>query len=292
MQRVLTTGFGTAFAAAILTAMAAMPAAAQYTEAWRASGFVMPESVAFDPGTNTLFVSNINSPDMSANGQGYVTRLGIDGAVVTEKFVEGLNAPKGIDIVDGRMFVAGIAELVEVDLAAAAITGRYPLPGAVFLNDVKVAPDGRVFVTETLRGAVYVLENGALTEFVTDPAITGANGITIEGDRLLIAPLGDISGGFANLPPQRIMAIDLATRVITPFAEGPVGVLDGIEPAGDGAFLVTDNPAGTVLRVDASGAVDEIVAPGSGAADFEFVAETGLIVVPMLNSGEVVAYGR
>ncbi len=266
------------------------PAVAAYTEVWRTGGFAMPESVAFDPTGAAFYVSNINSPDMAPNGQGYISKVGRDGAVITERFVEGLNAPKGIDIdVTGRrLWVAGVQELTEVDLEAGTVAHVYAAPGAGFLNDVAVAPDGRVFVSETATGAVWVLENGSFAEWLRDPALAGANGLAVTDGKLLVAPLGDISRGFANLAPQRVRIVDLATKAVSDWPGAPVGALDGMEVLADGSLILSDNPAGTVVKVSAAGVAEVLATPGSGAADLEYVAEDDLIVVPMLQGGEIV----
>ena len=81
-----------------------MPAVGQeLTEAWRVGGFATPESVSYDPASQTLFVSNINSPDVGANGEGYIWQMSLEGDVISERFVEGLNAPEGTVIVDGTL---------------------------------------------------------------------------------------------------------------------------------------------------------------------------------------------
>jgi hypothetical protein len=260
------------------------------TEAWRATGFVMPESASYDPGTNALYVSNINSPDMSPNGQGYITQLGLDGTVMKEKFAEGLNAPKGTFVAGTTLYVAGVEEVVEIDLSSGQVTTRHAVPGATFVNDLAVAEDGTIYATETMQGAIYTIANGTATQFVADPALAGANGILIDGGRLLIATLGDISGGFQNLKPSNIKAVDIATKAITDFGSAePIGTLDGIEPV-QGGVLVTDNGGGRLVKVAEDGTATEIGQTGAGSADFEFVADQNLVVIPLLNSSEVVAY--
>ena len=260
------------------------------SETWRASGFVMPESVSYDPGTNALYVSNINSPDMSPNGQGYITQLGLDGSVMKEKFAEGLNAPKGTFVAGNTLYVAGVEEVVEIDLTSAQVTTRHAVPGATFVNDVAVAEDGTIYATETMQGAIYTIADGTASQFVADPALAGANGILIDGNRLLIATLGDISGGFENLKPSNIKAVDIATKAITDFGSAePVGTLDGIEPV-EGGVLVTDNGGGRLVKVAEDGTATEIGQTGAGSADFEFVADQNLVIIPLLNTSEVVGF--
>jgi sugar lactone lactonase YvrE len=277
--------------AAVVGLLLASPAAAQsLTEAWRAAGFTMPESVSYDPSTNALYVSNINSPDMSANGQGYITQLGLDGSVMNERFAEGLNAPKGTFVAGSTLYVAGIEEVVEIDLSSGQVTTRHSIPGANFVNDLAVADDGTIYATETMQGAIYTIADGTATEFVADPALAGANGIVIDGNRLLVATLGDISGGFENLKPSNVKAVDIATKTITDFGSAePVGGLDGIELV-EGGVLVTDNSGGRLVKIAEDGTMIEIGQTGAGSADFEFVADQNLVVIPLLSSSEVVGF--
>jgi sugar lactone lactonase YvrE len=274
----------------LATATIGAASAQSLTEAWRATGFVMPESVSFDPGTNALYVGNINSPDMSPNGQGYITQLGLDGKMLKEKFAEGLNAPKGTFVKDGTLYVAGVEEVVEIDLASGTVKMRHAVPGATFVNDVAVADDGTIYATETMQGAIYTISNGTVTQLVADPALAGANGIIIDRGRLLVATLGDLSGGFENLKPSTVKAVDIATKAITDFGSAePVGMLDGIELV-QGGVLVTDNGGGRLVKIADDGAIAEVGATGAGSADLEFIPEQNLIVVPILNTSEVVAF--
>lgn len=277
-------------AVAATLALTSAASAQSITEAWRATGFVMPESVSYDPGTNALYVSNINSPDMSANGQGYISQVGLDGAVTKQKFAEGLNAPKGTFVKDGTLYVAGIEEVVEIDLATGTIKTRHAIPGATFVNDVAVADDGTIYATETLQGAIYTIKDGTATQLVADAALAGANGIVIDGSRLLVATLGDISGGFDKLKPQNVKAVDIATKAINDFGSAtPIGMLDGIERL-DGAVLVTDNGGGRLVKVADDGTITEVGPTGAGSADFEYVADQKLVVVPLLNTSELVGF--
>lgn len=281
----------TAMVSIALVLVAFTPATAQsVTESWRTAGFMTPESVSYDPGSDALYVSNINSPDMSANGQGYISKVGLDGTVIVERFAEGLNAPKGTFVKDGTLYVAGVEEVVEIDLASGEIITRHAIPDASFVNDVAVAEDGTIYATETMQGAIYVISDGAVSTLVSDPALAGANGIVIDGGRLLVATLGDLSGGFENLEPSNVKAVDLGSQAVSDYGSAePVGMLDGIELA-DGGVLVTDNGGGRLVLIAEDGTATEIGATGAGSADLEYLPEQNLVVVPLLNSSELVAF--
>jgi hypothetical protein len=287
-------------ASLVALAAAAAPAVAQeYAEAWRAAGFEGPESVVYDPGSNSLFVSNMNIDDpaagpMEQDGNGYISQIDLEGRVISQHWLDGLNAPKGIDVLSGRLFAADVGELVEVDIATGEVVSRYPAPDSGLLNDVAADGQGRVWVSDTFGNAVWLLENGTFSQWLRSEELAGINGLYVEGDTLMAALLGDVSQGFENITPSNVKRIDIATRAIGDFGSAePVGVLDGIEPAGDGSsFLVTDNPAGTLIRVSSTGETEVLAATDPGAADHEVVQDTGLVVIPITPGNTVVAFRR
>lgn len=263
---------------------------AEATEVWRLSGFVGPESVGRDPATGKFYVSNLGTDPMAKDGDGFLSTITADGKIDKLDWVTGLDSPKGIDFVGGKLYVSDIDMLVEIDTASGLVSNRYKAEGAQLLNDVAAGPDGKVYVSDTLGAAVYVLEAGALSLLAQDKLLMGANGLLVDGGTLLVANLGDISGGFANIKPGAVMQIDLTSKAITAYgAEGPVGVLDGVEADGKGGLLLTDNPAGTVLHLQRGGTASLIATVGAGAADLEVDPTDGLIVVPITPANEVVA---
>lgn len=257
---------------------------------WTLSGFTGPESVAMDPATGTIFVSNFGVDPMKKDGDGFISTITADGKVDKLQWLTGLDAPKGMDFAGGKLYVADIDQLVEVDEATGQITNRYPAEGAQFLNDVAAGPDGKIYVSDSFAASVWVLDGGKMSLFVQDPMLMGANGLLVQDGALLVADLGDISGGFANIKPGPVAKVDLASKAVSAYgADGPVGVLDGIEPDGKGGVLLTDNPAGKVLDLMPGGTPTEVATVGSGAADLEVDPAAGLILVPITPAGTVVA---
>lgn len=266
---------------------------ADTTVVWTLDGFVGPESVGRDPASGKFYVSSFGKEPMSKDGDGFISIITADGKMDKLDWVTGLDAPKGIDFVGGKLYVADIDQLVEIDTASGQVTNRYKAEGAQFLNDVASGPDGKVYVSDTFAAAVYVLQDGVLSLLAQDPLLMGANGLLVEGGSLLVADLGDISGGFANIKPGPVVKIDLASKAITSYgAEGPVGVLDGVESDGKGGLLLTDNAAGTVLQLQPGGTASVIATVGTGAADLEVDPASGLILVPITPKNQVVALMR
>ena len=179
---------------------------------------------------------------------------------------------------------------MEIEISSGKVLNKYPAAGAMFLNDVAVAADGRVFVADTFTSTIYVLAAGKMDVFVKDAKLRGPNGLVILGGNLLVAELGDVSQGFDKMTPGNVKQINLATKAISDFGPPLVGNLDGIELDGQGGVTVTDNPGGKLLDIRATGTPTVIGTLKAGAADHEWVASLGLYVVPQMQDNALVAY--
>ena len=141
----------------------------------------------------------------------------------------------------------GRASLISVYARTGAIRHRSVTPRgeAHFYNDVAVARDGRVYLTDTQGGAILVLAPGARApERLLPDALPGApNGIALTGDgRALVVALGD-----------RIGVIDLATRRLRLVAPHPLvrsALIDGLYVVPGGVLTVEpfDRTGGVVKR--------------------------------------------
>src|SRR5262245_38244264 len=90
------------------------PAASERAEAsrppvakagWVVNDMRTPESVYLDEGSGYLFVSQINGQPGEKDGNGRISKLGLDGSVVAADWVTGLNAPKGLRSYGGTLWV-------------------------------------------------------------------------------------------------------------------------------------------------------------------------------------------
>ncbi|RKZ85968.1 MAG: GTP-binding protein, partial [Gammaproteobacteria bacterium] len=69
-----------------------------------------------------------------------------------------------------------------------------------------------------------------------------------------------------------------------------VGNLDGLEADGNGNYFATDWVAGKILHITPSGLSSTLVVLEQGSADHTILPKQGLIIIPMMLSGTVVAY--
>src|SRR3954471_10395852 len=103
---------------------------------WTVQDMRTPESVYLDEGSGYLYVSQIDGMPGEKDGKGRISKLGLDGTVITADWVTGLNAPKGLRSYGGTLWCADIDEVLGIDISSGKITSRVKIDGAKFLNDV------------------------------------------------------------------------------------------------------------------------------------------------------------
>lgn len=138
------------------------------------------ESVLFDESTGTLYVSNIEGPDAQGkDGRGSISIISKEGKILNPTWVTGLNAPKGMAISSGKLYVTDIDQLVEIDIATAKVSNKWKVEGAQFLNDV-AAHNGTVYFSDMNTGKVHAYANGTIT--TVSEGHTSLNGLAVAND--------------------------------------------------------------------------------------------------------------
>ncbi|MGE5547218.1 MAG: SMP-30/gluconolactonase/LRE family protein [Solirubrobacterales bacterium] len=279
-------------AAASVLALAASAGAAEPKpeKVWEATGFAQPESVLWDPAAKALYVSNVNGVPNEKDGNGFISKLSPDGKVLVQKWATGLDAPKGMAVFKGRLYVSDIDRLVVIDTASGKMTKTYAAPGAKFLNDVTVDDQGAVYVSDMLTDTLWRLAGGRFDKWLTDAQLESPNGLKAERGRIVVASWGPMTGnGFetSKLGSVKVVSTaDKTVRVLSP----AFGNLDGIEPDGKGGYLVSDWMNGGVFRTDRQGRPTRLLSLDQGSADIGAITDQKLLVVPMMMHAKVVAY--
>ncbi len=262
----------------------------ELTEVWRLEEALdMPESVAYDAGQEALYVTNIVGSPSEKDGEGYLTKVSTDGEVITEQWVSGLNAPKGIAVHDGRVYVADIDELVEIDAADGRIIDRYAAPEANFLNDVAIDSEGRVYVSGSNTSSIYRLSDGDFSIWLQGPEIAAPNGLYAEEDYLIVAACtfaGEEKGSRRHF--QYISYDDQSAAI--PRGNSPMGNIDGIKPDGSGGYFITEWGPGTLSHYSPETGVTQLRELGQGAADLEYLIDDQTMFVPIMMSHSLVAF--
>ncbi len=281
----------TALAASLMLFASPASAAENPVMAWEADGFVWPESVLFDAERDVLYVASMGGPPLEKTGNGFITRLSLDGKVLEQKWVAGLNAPKGMAVHGNRLYVSAVDQLVVIDIAAAKIAARYDAPGIKFMNDVAADALGRVYVSDMGADTIWRLAEGKFQVWLTDANLTSPNGLKAEADRLVVGSAGPFIAGTKTRTPVPLKAVAYDSKAIGVIGNGaPVGHIDGVEPDGQGNYLVTEWSSGTLFRVSPSGKAERLLTVNPGSADLGYVPSRALVVLPMMHDGKVVAW--
>jgi len=263
---------------------------AQLELVWEALGFNNPESVIYDPSNDVLFVSNVNGSPTEKDGHGYISKVLLDGTILSKKWVIGLNAPKGLAIYEGTLYVADIDTLVAIDIASGAISNSYQVDDAKFLNDVAANNDGKIFVTDMVLNRIHCLCDGQFSIWLESPELENPNGLHTEGDHLILAAWGVMTEGFATEVPGHLKSISISDKSITSLGGAPIGNLDGVESDGKDGYYVTDWMAGKLYQINKAGEATLLLELEQGMADHEVILEKNLIILPMMNNDKVLAY--
>lgn len=279
-------------ALAVSASLAACGGSDQPTKLWETSGVQNPESALPDTTAGVIYLSNVAGGPVEKDGNGFISKLSGDGKVTTEKWVTGLDGPKGLALAGGKLYVADIDQLVVIDTATGTISARHPAAGAKFLNDVAADSEGRVYVTDTGGNAIWRLENATFEKWLESPDLKSPNGILVEGDKLVIAAWGpDMQPDFSTKTPGNLLTVNLADKSIANLGNGtPVGNLDGLEPFDADSFIVTDWVAGKVFQISRSGDAKLLLSLGQGTADLTYNRDTRTAIIPLMVDSKVVAY--
>ena len=273
-----------------LTADQSSPASDKFPVRWVVKdGCNAPESAYFDADSGFIFISQIAGDGGKKDGFGWISKVEPTGKIVKEKWVTGLSAPKGIRSHKGTLYVSDLDEIVAIDIAKGEIVRRVSIPGAKFLNDLACGPDGTVYVADMIGSRIYQYLDGKLSVFAEGEDLESPNGLLVDGDRLIVAGWG-FTTDFTTKTPGRLFSLDLKTKKKTLITPNPTGNLDGIELDGHGGYVVTDWPAGKVLRIGADGATTTLLELAQGAADHAYLPSQSLLILPRMMENMVVAY--
>ena len=189
--------------------------AAEPQKLWEASGFKQPESVVFDRAAGAIYVSNVNGDPMKKDGNGFISKLGPDGKVVTIEWVKGLDSPTGLALANGKLYAADVDRIAEIDIAKGEIIQRYEAPGSKFLNDLTADKTGRVYASDMVTNSIWVLDGGKLSLLMQDDALENPNGLLAEDGRLVVASWGKMAPDFSTKVPGHMKVVDLATKKVS-----------------------------------------------------------------------------
>ena len=257
---------GAGLALALLAGCASVPSGAATpaapTDIPIAGSRVFPESITSDAAGN-IYVS-------SAHGIVYRAAAGASEATpwILPSEANGLQSILGVlaDERHGLLWLCanppfggppsakpGKSALKAFDLASGSYSGSYEIPEGLpaACNDIAVAPDGSIFLSETASGRIFVLAPKAneLALFAHEDALVGIDGLAFAEDGTLY-----INNVRQNLLQRVERHSDgsyagLTTLALDDKLSGP----DGLRPLGGNRFLQAEGPGGRVALIEVDG---------------------------------------
>lgn len=256
------------------------------------SGFNHVESVASDG--KFIYAADIGKElnPSAKDGDGQIIKLDKKGNIIDANFVkEKLNAPKGLAINKGILYVNDVDKVLAIDLKTG--TKQYEIDFSketTFLNDIAVWDNNTLYVSATDKSKLFKvnLVNKSYSEIVTDVSIAGINGLFCykKASRLYVNGFGS-----DNKPNGIIGYINLKNNTFTRITNLE-GYYDGIAISNDVLFVsnwVAFEKKGIIQGIGIYGAnrVKKIntADPIAGPADFIIVKDQ--LIVPGMMNGEI-----
>lgn len=236
-----------------------------------------PESVLYAKKEGVLFVSNIDGKPGEKDGKGSIGKVGPDGKILAAEWVKGLNAPKGMGLHKGILYVADLTEVVAIDVKKAAIVQKIPVDGAVFLNDIAIDDKGAVYVSDTKAFKVHKIVDGKADLFLDK--LERPNGLLCDDGNVYLLDNGSL---------YKIAKDKNKTKL----AEGMDPSTDGIEKVKEGEFIVSCW-AGITYYVKANGDKKTLFDNRDkklNSADIGYNAKEKMVYVPTFYANKVAAY--
>jgi sugar lactone lactonase YvrE len=238
------------------------------------------ESVLYDSEREQLYVACINEGPWVKDGNGFIALLDLDGNIKSEKWVTGLDAPKGMGIYDGMLYVTNIDEIVVIDIKKAEIHERIPIPGAEALNDISIDKNGKVYFSDSGTGWIWTMTDGKPEQWIGN--FERPNGLYVEEERVLLASVNSSDLKVINLEEGTFVTI-----------VKEIGAGDGVEYTGmEGYYLVSSWRGELFLvtpdlnKISLLNTSDQ----GKNTADIGFNIEEQIVYVPTFFDNRVVAY--
>jgi hypothetical protein len=258
-------------------------------------GLQVPESILHDVSNDTYLVSNINGTPLDKDDNGFISKLSPEGQVIALKWIDGaapdveLNAPKGLGISNGKLYVADIDVIRTFDVATGKPGAQIKVAGAAFLNDVAVGPDGSVYVSDmgvkagkdgdlvpNKKDAIYrVSDKGKLSTFIKGEKLGQPNGVFADATGVWVATW---QGALYHVTPDGKQEAPL---------KGPGSLLDGLLQTAEGQVLLTSWEKSAVFVGSTDGQFSPLLSDVKSPADIGYDSKRGQVLVPLFTENMI-----
>lgn len=244
-------------------------------------GLASPESVVQGE-LGEIYVSEING--FNQDGDGAIKRIDADGKVSI--FAKGMDDPKGLAMMNGKLYVADKTRILEVtkngNWQVYAPESAFPFTPQ-FLNDLETDGNGNLYVSDSgdlkSGGAIYKISKAGHVSTIVDrsnPAVLAPNGLLYESRNQLLSV--DFESGI-------LYRINLESGKMEKIAAG-FGGGDGIIKSRSGNIYISDWKNGNIYLAEAGKA--KIIKNGyNSPADIALSIDGKFMIIPVMKDGVV-----
>lgn len=257
-----------------------------------------PESVLYVPEEDVYLVSNVVGKPTDADGKGYISKIGPDGKVIDLRYIDGqkpgvnLDAPKGMAISNGVLYVTDIKWIRMFDAKTGAPKGKLFAKGATFLNDMTTDAEGVVYATDsgwkagkngfanTGSDTVYKIDPKRVVAepIVSDEKLGNPNGLATTKDTLwVVNSKGELFQLTDEGEKKQVTTLD-------------AGGLDGIVALDDGTFLVSSWGGKAIYHGKPGGKFKQVVANLPSPADIGYDSKRKRLLIPSMDENRILVY--
>ncbi len=244
------------------------------------------ESVAIGKGVIYAAHFGPELQPMTQDGDGYIASYDANGNFI-DKVIEGLDAPKGMQVIDNQLFVVDVDSLLGFSIVdgsrsfSASFTGK-----AKFLNGLVASDASSIFVSATDAGKIWKV--GVATGDITEIAdVPNVNGIELSNDGSVIYA---VQYNGQDPAAGRLLAVNPVDGTSIPLGSY-AGMLDGVVEHQGNVYFTDWNPSGKgkILKYGLKSQETTVVLEDErlkGPADFEVLGD-GLALIPMLTGSQI-----
>lgn len=253
-----------------------------------------PDQAIWHSKTRTWFVSNLGGGiSLKKDNYGWITQTDEKGNVIHEFWIgktEGMHAPSGMTITDDYLYVCDRDGVYEIEIAKRKIKNFFTISGAAFINDIAIAGNGDIFVSDFFGNKIYKLpESTRIPEvWMESDQLKSPDGLYIDNNSLIVASWGKLSNAetFETSELGDLLSIDIKTKKMETLMS-KIGNLEGITKAGK-YYYITDWSAGKVLKVDVKQKiVIDLISGLKNPTDLNYSAELNVLAIPQHGTNQV-----
>ena len=252
-------------------------------------GFDSPVSVTQYGGYYYLSNSGKNFGSAVKDGDGYISRIRSDGSQEdAQKYITGLNNPRGIFVIQGTLYICDIDRLVGIDLRTKnqVFELSFAKEKTTQLTEITSLNNKTVYLSATDINVIFEVDLTS-KKYVKWTETLSPTGLLIDNHQMYVCSMGTDS-----LPNGKIGVIDMKTKKYKPLANDE-GIFWGLALHGKKLYYsdwVQFAKRGVIKWIDLDTLSDHEVTFTSkiaGPAGFVYDARNDLFIIPAVLEGVV-----